>query len=421
LALIGQFSLSLCVFLPLLGDQFILFTFLSRSHSLSLCFFFPSSSVSFRLGDNNSLWPDLYKSISGIISMGTYGIPHVGPDICGFGGDTTAELCSRWIQLGSLYPFARDHSVIDSKMQEAYQFGEPYTSINRAALSFRYSLLPYLYSLFIEAHLRGTPVWRGLFQEFPRDVSAWPNDRQFMLGPALMGVPVLDQGALTVKGYLPNADWFNFYSFTRLSNHHNTTISGNTVELSSDLTATSMMPLLQRGGHVVVRQRAALTTRDTWSSNFTLHVAVDANGESNGQLVLDDGVSIGNVQRGEVHRITHRAQLRVDAKSRNITGRFEQRLAMNSSYPIDGQFVETIAFMGLDLSDLSQAGQPVLRLAGKVAPITGAEWSLVNGALVLKLGDESRLPIAVNWQLDFGETNGTPLSHLQREITLAQS
>jgi alpha-glucosidase len=46
-----------------------------------------------------------------------FGFQMVGPDICGFGGNTNPELCARWFQLGSLYTFARNHNDHDSISQ----------------------------------------------------------------------------------------------------------------------------------------------------------------------------------------------------------------------------------------------------------------------------------------------------------------
>lgn len=171
-----------------------------------------------------------------------FGVPLVGADICGFNGDTTEELCGRWMALGAFYPFARNHNTFGAIPQEPYRwpsvteisksgmfvhfprltpslagfssFFPPsslFMSNSRTVLSIRYSLLPYYYTLFYFANQQGGMVWRPLIFEFPSDANAVGVDTQVLVGPALMISPALNQGQTTVDAYFPAAVWCAIY------------------------------------------------------------------------------------------------------------------------------------------------------------------------------------------------------------------
>ena len=75
------------------------------------------------LGDNHSTFEDMRNGVNGIFQFQIYGIPMVGDDICGFNGDSNDELCARWMMLGALFPFSRNHNSRKYKSQEPFAFG----------------------------------------------------------------------------------------------------------------------------------------------------------------------------------------------------------------------------------------------------------------------------------------------------------
>ncbi|CAN8026669.1 unnamed protein product, partial [Ixodes persulcatus] len=142
-------------------------------------------------GDIASSWEDMRLTIPNMLSFGMYGMPLVGSDICGFRGNSSLELCARWHALGAFYPFSRNHNDYDCVDQDPYSMGPLVIEAARTSLRMRYSLLPYLYTLFYRSHVFGETVARPLFFEFPEDPKTHDVDEQFLWGGSLMFNPAL--------------------------------------------------------------------------------------------------------------------------------------------------------------------------------------------------------------------------------------
>lgn len=159
-------------------------------------------------GDNHSLWHHLQLSLTQMMNLGLSGMNMVGSDIGGFGSDTTPELMVRWMQLGCLAPFFRNHSAKGTKEQELYLFDEKTVDACRKALDLRYHLLPYLYDL---AH-EELPLLRPLVMEFPEDAICRELTDQFMVGSFLLAAPVMTPGVTARAVYLPKGVWYDYYT-----------------------------------------------------------------------------------------------------------------------------------------------------------------------------------------------------------------
>ncbi|XP_068045833.1 sucrase-isomaltase, intestinal-like [Anomalospiza imberbis] len=242
------------------------------------------------LGDNFSLWKDLRRSIIGILEFNLFGIPYIGADICGFNYNTTYELCLRWMQLGSFYPFSRNHNSEGNIEQDPAVFGDDFAKISRATLRIRYSLLPYLYTLFYESHVHGGTVVRSLMHEFTSDQETHGIDTAFLWGPAFMIAPVLEEATRSVSVYFPEAQWFDYYTGFEVPSAWKKTY----VTVSAPL---NKIPLYIRGGYILPRQAPATTTTESRLNPFGLIIALDEQGQASGSLFWDDGDSIDTIEK----------------------------------------------------------------------------------------------------------------------------
>ncbi|XP_078521078.1 lysosomal alpha-glucosidase-like [Lissotriton helveticus] len=241
------------------------------------------------LGDNRSQWKDMYWSIPGLMNFNMFGIPLIGADICGFSGSTTEELCIRWTQLGAFYPFARNHNSNNEMAQDPTSFSSSGRNAMKDALLTRYSLLPFLYTLFHKSHLRGETVVRPLFFEFAQDSTTYSIDRQFLWGRSLLVTPVLDPGVDFVTGYFPKGVWYDYYTGTAMSS------KGESKKLAAPL---DKINIYLREGAIIPTQKPDTTTWVSSGNSLCLIATLSENGTAFGDLFWDDGESLETFESG---------------------------------------------------------------------------------------------------------------------------
>jgi alpha-glucosidase len=165
-------------------------------------------------GDNETSWHTLRYNVPMGLSMGLAGMPNIGHDIGGFFGPAPdAELFVRWVQNGIFHPRFTIHSWnTDGTVNEPWMHPEVLPII-RDTIKLRYRLLPYLYTLMVEAHRTGTSIIRPLVYHFPDDPRCWRESFDFLLGEHLLVASVFEPGARTRRVYLPAGKaWCDFYS-----------------------------------------------------------------------------------------------------------------------------------------------------------------------------------------------------------------
>jgi alpha-glucosidase len=200
-------------------------------------------------GDNYSTWDHLKLSVEMIMSIGISGIPFVGADIGGFTilgpkwpflCRCSPELFARWIQVGVFYPFCRTHTSKPARYHEPWRFGPKVERIARGFIRLRYSLLPYLYSVFWEHTQNGMPIVRPLFLHWPQDEQCYRDD-EFMFGPFLLVAPVFKKGQRKRQVYLPDGWWYDFWTNEKVE-------GGQTITADAPL---ERIPIFVRAGAIL--------------------------------------------------------------------------------------------------------------------------------------------------------------------------
>jgi alpha-glucosidase len=201
-------------------------------------------------GDNTTSWENLRWNLRTGLQVSLSGLLNTGHDVGGFSGRVPEpELLVRWTQAGLLHP---------RFIMNSWKPGGVYTSpwlhpevlpMIRSAIHLRLRLIPMLYSLMHRAASNGEPVIRPTFLNFGEDSRAWDDCDELMLGPFLLGAPVVAPGERARRLYLPQGPecWFDFWSEERLS-------SGAEAVLAAPL---DRLPLAVPAGAIIAMTESA--------------------------------------------------------------------------------------------------------------------------------------------------------------------
>ena len=232
-------------------------------------------------GDSTSDWSSLRQSVAMLLGLGLSGFPFAGSDIGGFVGSPSGELYTRWLQFGVFCPFMRSHSDSSSPSKEPWVFGESDEAINKSAIELRYKLLPYIYNEMEHASETGVPALRPLFLEFPQDEHVAGIDDEFLFGDDLLIAPVLLEGATQRDIYLPEGDWYNYWTGEQVK-------GGQTIHMPVTLKS---IPMFVRAGGFIFSQPVVQSTDEMPGNPLEVLIAPAKSSES--WLYEDDGETPG--------------------------------------------------------------------------------------------------------------------------------
>jgi len=187
-----------------------------------------------------------FETLAAMVPQGVHasmsGIPWWTTDVGGYGcnvapptsGAYMRELIVRWYQFGLFCPVFRTHGCRNGPSEpdvapckpaqgscgfnEVWSYGDAVQPLLERYVRLRATkLLPYIRELATNVSAHGVATMRPLAYEFPADAGATMINDQYMLGPALLVAPVVEQNATSRQVYFPcesglgSTRWVSFW------------------------------------------------------------------------------------------------------------------------------------------------------------------------------------------------------------------
>ncbi|XP_060530314.1 neutral alpha-glucosidase C-like isoform X2 [Cylas formicarius] len=236
-------------------------------------------------GDNWGLYLHLRYSVPMTLTANLAGIVFYGADIPGFywGDDYDDQLVIRWYQIAVWIPFFRAHADSGDR-REPYTFGKETQDILRETFSWRYSHLPYWYTIFYEHTLNGDPLTIPMFYQYPDEEAGYDLNDQFLLGSDILIASVYEANATGVDVYFPGGKEQYWYQIA--ANVSAVYVGSQTSKVPVNI---NFIPIFYRGGSIIAKKEIPRkSATEMINDPFTIHVIPDQNKKAEGNIFIDD-------------------------------------------------------------------------------------------------------------------------------------
>ncbi len=271
-------------------------------------------------GDNAASEVHLKLACTMVQGLSLSGVAFCGSDVGGFFGSPSQRLYTRWMELGAFTPFYRGHTIINTRDQEPWAFGEEVERWVKDVMELRYELLPFFYTEFHSASKTGVPIVRSMFLNYQDEDECYSNEAQyqFMIGENLLVAPVLSEYENSKKLYLPGGNWLGWWD--------NKVYEGGQWILSE--APIDRIPLfIKEGGVIPMREKQEYIGMNTIDVQY-LTLKIFPGEESNYEFYQDDGQSL-EYQKGQylVTDISVRNNPALDIKLEKKEGEYIPEIA----------------------------------------------------------------------------------------------
>ncbi|RWS18436.1 lysosomal alpha-glucosidase-like protein [Leptotrombidium deliense] len=120
-----------------------------------------------------------------------------------------------------------------------------------------------------------------------------------MWGSHILIIPVLQQGATSVNGYLPAGRWWTWNTTSLLNSR------GETFNFKTEIDEIN---IFVREAAIIPSSDKVMITKELQDSNFNLLITLDEHSEANGELFWDDGDLADSQQKGKYNLMQFKVQ-----------------------------------------------------------------------------------------------------------------